>query len=267
LEVATSPFGMPLEHFLIDPPSSIVPQQLGLTPVGVRGVVDTDGIYQVLDWVGSDSYPKVSDFIDEAKVSGVSRRCEGPGVDYSMITPESRLLLVHSRAAITNWQAMLHAIGQELGNGAWRCQKHGCRCGICASVAERHVKQLETCTQLPFKLGETIETDRETARLLVDPTGCLSIAWHDFEPKDLDLPSDNGPLRAGLRKRPGSTYPAKLRPWLEGKPFVPTYSVGIFARLPIGGIAVVQDPVDRARQDAQYRKASAAHVPVSLVKE
>jgi hypothetical protein len=275
LEVATSPFGMPLEHFLIDPPRLITPAAIGLTPIGVRGITDQHGVYHVVDWVGSEHYPKVGDFIDEAQQGGISRRCEGPGVDYSKITPESRLLLAHSRASFANSLAFMGMIAAE--SNAWRCTKEHCRCGICVEIATAHKTAFAACRAEVEKVGgavERAEIDAEHAH----HTDCLSLHWHDFTRAELVAGSGATVIgctcdprdrdRLHLRRRPHGDYYAQQRPCLaDGTEFRPEYRTAIFARLPIGGIAVVRDREQTWRQTAQFDKASAAHVAVTLVDE
>jgi hypothetical protein len=58
-------------------------------------------VWHVFDVVGQDSYPNVCDVVEEARWLGVSRRCEL--LDYSRLTRESRLVLIHQRAYIKNF--------------------------------------------------------------------------------------------------------------------------------------------------------------------
>src|SRR5262245_36141654 len=112
LTVDTSPNGSPIEHFLVDEPQPINIAELGITPRGVH-LIERDGVCHAFDWVGQDSYPNVADFIEEARRLGVSRRCELP--DYSKLTAESRLILIHARAWIENPEAYRAAMaGREL---------------------------------------------------------------------------------------------------------------------------------------------------------
>src|SRR5262245_30270640 len=99
LSVPTSEDGLPIEYFLIDPPQPVELVALGLSPRGVH-LVQKDGVWHVFDVVGQDNYPNVCDVVIEAKALGVSRRCELP--DYSNLSSESRLVLVHQRAFIKN---------------------------------------------------------------------------------------------------------------------------------------------------------------------
>jgi hypothetical protein len=82
-ECKLSPFGMPIEHFLIDPPNPI-PDDLGLTPVGVK-LFERDGVFHILDWVGSAHYKNVADFIEETRNFGASRRLS-KSTDFSKLT-------------------------------------------------------------------------------------------------------------------------------------------------------------------------------------
>ena len=267
LEVATSPFGMPLEHFLLDPPRLIQPMSIGLSPIGVRGITDGHGVYHVVDWVGTEHYPKLADFLDEAQVGGISRRCEGSGVDYSKITPESRLLLAHSRASFANALTFMGMIATEAN--AWACTKAGCRCGNCQEIARIHANTFAECRKaIEEHDGDLAKADVE----YFDAThaDCLALHSHDFGRDDLtaDGATEIGTgARSYWRKRPHGQYLAKRRPSYNGNEFRPEYRIAIFARLPIGSIAVVRDRNKPERETSQFEKASAAHVDVRLVDE
>jgi hypothetical protein len=90
--------GRPVEEFLIDPPIVIDPARLGLASVGVT-LIERDGVMHVLDIVGREHYPTVASFIDEARRMGVSRRAPRT-IDFTRITPSSRLLLAHAHADV-----------------------------------------------------------------------------------------------------------------------------------------------------------------------
>lgn len=114
-ECGLSPFGRPVEAFLFDPPLP-VPEGLSVNPLGVTFVQADQMVngrlvstVHIVDWVGADHYPNVADFIEEVRVLGVSRRLSS-SLDYSLLTKESRLLLVHSRAYIAN-----HTEYQQVG--------------------------------------------------------------------------------------------------------------------------------------------------------
>jgi hypothetical protein len=100
LAVPLGPYGKPLEAFLIDPPTLIDGEALGLSAVGVT-MVERDGVTHVLDVVGREHYPTVAEFLDEARRLGVSRRIARTS-DFSRITKESRLILLHQHADVAN---------------------------------------------------------------------------------------------------------------------------------------------------------------------
>lgn len=96
--------GVPLENFIVDQPQIVNPISLGLSPIGVT-LVEVNGVYHVFDIVGRNYYPNVADFIEEAKVLGISRRIPQT-VDFSLLTKKSRLVLVHEHAWINNFMGI-----------------------------------------------------------------------------------------------------------------------------------------------------------------
>jgi hypothetical protein len=119
-----SPDGTPIEEYLIDVPTLI---PLGLT-IAARGVslIEFGGVTHVIDWVGSDHYPNVADFVEECMRFGLSRRLPST-LDFSCLTPASRILLVHARARLENASLygpfpcpkQLHDPGSDACIGAW----------------------------------------------------------------------------------------------------------------------------------------------------
>lgn len=99
LECGLSPNGKPIEHFLMDPPTPI-PDDVAIPKQGI-GWVHRDGVWHVLDHVGAVHYPNVADFIEEARLYGISRRVPRTTL-FRRLTKDSRLLLVHGRAIVTN---------------------------------------------------------------------------------------------------------------------------------------------------------------------
>ncbi len=128
VECVFGPSGQPIEAFLFDPPI-IVPA--GFT-VPTRGVVlvERAGIWHVVDRVGNEFYPSPADMAEEIKRFGLSRRIPN-NIDFSKLTPESRILLVHDRAWVDNcadfapWKCPKghaeHAYDQEppMCSGVW----------------------------------------------------------------------------------------------------------------------------------------------------
>ncbi len=116
LESALSPYGRPLEEFLIDPPLP-VPDGLDIInkpllwprtlPSG-DPVCDADEqpIYDVLIWVGGEYYPYCPDFVEEVRRYGASRRLN-PNLDLSRLSRWSRMILVHPRARNLVWQTQM----------------------------------------------------------------------------------------------------------------------------------------------------------------
>lgn len=92
--VGISPFGKPIEFFLVDP---VLPWKGGTLRAPML-IEDKKGINHVVMWIGETYYPFVPDFVEEAKIMGVSKRVPRT-FDLSVLTPgKSRLLLVHPNA-------------------------------------------------------------------------------------------------------------------------------------------------------------------------
>lgn len=105
LAIPLVPGGSPIEHFLIDPPIVIDPEELGISAVGVSLLPhpEQDGseTTHIYDIVGREHYPTVGEFVAEARRMGISRRIAA-NTEFAKITADSRLLLLHAHADIAN---------------------------------------------------------------------------------------------------------------------------------------------------------------------
>jgi hypothetical protein len=102
IECQLAPDGLPIEYFFCDPPTP-VPKNLRI-PYRGMGTIVINGVTHLVDHVGSQSYPNVADFIEEARRFGISRRIP-KNFPFEKLSPESKILLVHDRAYIKNIQA------------------------------------------------------------------------------------------------------------------------------------------------------------------
>lgn len=242
IEVGTDENGLPVECFLVDEPLPLyrvesgrsfkyfVNSDFGPVEIKPRGVnlVSVKGVTHVFDWIGKQFYPYVWDFIEEARRYGVSRRCEMP--DYSMISSESRLVLVHPGAWIENAREYRDAIISE--DRTWYCPK--------MAIPPRYLS------------GEIHE-------IADDSHHCLGYGYHDFEELDITC-SDGGVLRRELAS--GERYLVERRP----DNVRPVYRAAIFARFSIPKLVVVADTKDQTHNN-KLDRLSGAGVKVELVEE
>ena len=102
VETLLGPDGHPIECMIKDPPLGIDVQSMGLTPVGIK-LIEHQGVVHIFDWVGEGYYPNVSDFIEEVRRFGASRRLS-QNLDFSKLSARSRLILIHSRAGVPEFE-------------------------------------------------------------------------------------------------------------------------------------------------------------------
>ena len=98
-ETRLSPFGEPVETFILCPPKPIEMAAWGLAPRGAK-LVEIEGVWHVFDIVSKTDY-QVADYIEETRCKGASRRLSRM-LDFSKLSEESRLVLIHERAIIEN---------------------------------------------------------------------------------------------------------------------------------------------------------------------
>ncbi len=107
-ECGTSPFGQPVEFFLIDPPVRYSVMNIEIAAVGVK-LLSRGGVSHIFDWVGAEHYENVVDFIEEVRRFGLSRRLPIT-TEFEYLTPDSRLVTMHERAYVHNWQDLLRRV-------------------------------------------------------------------------------------------------------------------------------------------------------------
>jgi hypothetical protein len=201
-ESGMSPFGSPVEAFLCDPPLILDFARLGVIPRGTH-LVELKGVTHVFDWVGSNHYPNVADFVEEVRRFGVSRRLS-PQLDFSKLTPESRLFLVHARAYASNFADYTKE---------WR-----------------YTREANEAHPFPRCPKERLDHDQESP-----PSCCVGMYWQDIE-GGASTGSDD--VRAVEVKMPAFSYNAFARP--EG--LKPVYVPAVFGVFPISRlVAVAQD--------------------------
>jgi len=101
-ETRLSPFGEPVEAFILCPPKPIDIAAWGLAPRGAR-LIEIEGVGHIFDIVSKADY-RVADFVQETYRKGASRRLSSK-LNFSALTEESRLILIHAQAIIENYNA------------------------------------------------------------------------------------------------------------------------------------------------------------------
>jgi hypothetical protein len=232
-ECPLSPYGKPLEDFLCDPPVVVDVQALGITPIGVK-LMERNGVWHILDWVGSTHYPNVGDFVEEVRRLGMSRRLSTT-LDFQKLTAESRILLLHARAHIENYEEY---------------QKK-----------EPDLEELFSLVPYPTCPKGLSEHERPNM-----DTMCARLWYQDVIQGEAvekqEGETSKARLRAVTRKMPAFEYHALTAP--EG--IEPEYKVAIFASFPVTNLAVVKDN-DGGSHNRSMMLAENARIPVNLVDE
>ncbi|MCI0393267.1 MAG: hypothetical protein MOB07_31445 [Acidobacteria bacterium] len=235
LTVATSEFGSPIDDFLRDPPEIVDLDQLQVPKRHPVALPRTNGngqeVYHVYDYVGAEHYPDLASFIEEAREMGISRRCELP--DYSVLTPASKLVLIHPRAWIEPYAAYYDAMSGE-ETDTWKCPKR-------LSGASR---------------AEDLRLHAFHERAM-----CARLWWHDIEPLKNDSKGHRDMRIVGLPC--GSVYYGFNIP----DEIEPEYSTAIFGVFPLGHLEVVRDKMDGAHEKKLKKLKLEAQLPFDEVEE
>ena len=209
--VSGSPFGKPLEWFLMDPPVPVPMHEeraLGLKNVGVSILPDAEGVHHIWDIVGRESYPNVADFVEEMRYflsigrEAMSRKLP-KNLDFSRLEHgRSRHVLLHRHAVIDN-------------------------CGDLYEAIHRHGRS-HSC---PKDIDEHLPLERADGFPLLPEMMCAGLWWEDVVGPNTDI--------VGIRYMPSFSYEARP-PLIETE-----HTLGIFAVMPITSLVVIKD--DRRR--------------------
>lgn len=222
------PAGRPVEDFLICPPQAIPdPEGAGISATGVKALdLGPDGVH-VVDWVGSSHYPLVTDFVEETKRLGISRRVPTT-FPFQTLGPNSMMILLHARAHIVNWEELVDGIAQAADNYIRPCPLH----------LTRH--------------------NHDTNRLM---EMCAGLWWEDGKPDADELESADG-RRYYFHQFVNTRYRLAHPP--EG---VHTHHMlAAFGRFPIHRLEVIADPQQGTHEEA-LDKIGRCSLPVAVVKE
>lgn len=127
-----SPYGKPIEHFIVDPPVYVEYKNFR-TPI----LIEND----LLLWVGAEHYPYPSDFIEEARAFGISKRIP-VNFPVEKITVMSKMYFIHSRAIVKNYREFPPPI-------------------YCPGNHEPHFNQEDCCIGYSYSLSATDEEIRK----------------------------------------------------------------------------------------------------------
>jgi hypothetical protein len=124
--------------------------------VGVDIIMGPDGLYHVVDHVGLSYYPWASDILEEGRLYGFSRRVP-KNLDFSKLTPGSRILMVHARGLLGNAGA-LHPYFDD--------EKLRRRCGLYSKIGSlEHLNDPSIpCSRDAYAVAPATEVNAEALR-------------------------------------------------------------------------------------------------------
>jgi hypothetical protein len=222
LEVGASPNGQPLENFLVDAPSPYVTKQ----KIGVDFVQDkTTGVWHIFDHVGAQYYPFASDFLEEARLHGVSRKIARSS-RFDHLTSDSRLYVVHPHAIVTNAREIHPHLPEHR-------LKHRCA-HFARSGDDAH---------------------------LHDPDLSCSRLWYGLAPANSTRITSDGGLLPERQLTPDTAYVVEPLPFETPAPH---YASGIVAVLPITSISVIASKDGSHAATAAKLQAAVRGIPVNV---
>lgn len=215
--------GYPIEHFIKDAPEVMDFEAMGVTPIGVK-LIEFGGVWHIFDWVGEKHYPYPADFIEEARVMGVSRRLSR-SLAFEKLSSASRMFLIHAKAHVLN----PYDYYDNWGDTAHLRYNKACPKGKC------------TCSGNDRIIRQAHEREGHSGM-------CAKIWWHDIEGDGLMA-----------RRTPGSdiAYQVSSRP----AGVTPDYAPAVFGIFPIPRLVIIKDPDGDSHTEAK-KLAGASEIQV-----
>ena len=232
-ELGFSAHGKPIEAFLLDPPIPADIEKLNISPIGVH-LIEREGVWHVVDWIGSIHYENVTDFLEEVRRYGVSRRLELTEEQYKMLSQNSRLLAVHVAGIIESPQMYWsERMGQQN-----------------SVIEEGYQYDWNLCPK---------GNEQHQAGAGGKPM-CAGLWWEDVLGVE---PLIEG-SRLGRRKMPAFEYFAAAPP---NEPEV-EHTPAFIASFPLGRIVVIADPDNGTHEDKMKKLSNLQDgIEVDLVEE
>lgn len=251
IESGLSPFGLPLEHFILDPPERWPGEKLPSLGVKIQKI---DGFFHIVDVVGESHYPSPADYLEEGRRMGFSRKVN-PGLDFSLLTAgASRIVTLHPKAIVKDWER--HA---SWGQSSYQLDAMG--------FSDLYEVNPQKCF-CPIYKREKDEKHINDAHHF-----CTGYHWMLWDPDQPVQESES--YQAGQRTAPASdflvnrtigstTYKVfRSKIWLDN----PEYEVGIIASLPITNIAVIKAKDGSHTETAAKVSEKTKQIPVTIEDE
>lgn len=235
-ECGTSRNGVPLEHFLVDPPKPMNVDH----KVGVELIRGPDDRYHLIDWVGSAHYPNVADFLEEGLRHGFSRRLPRK-LDLTVLDRGSRLLIVHARGKRVGPRDTDHRVQRLKPDDMTRqSMMHRCAVFVKSDGADSSHWQADfqgSCSRDHWSLPATTG--------IADGEEIVARRMEPHESIRESIVKGDGRILF-YRQFVNIEYPVFPPAWLyDPEPTDPfTYEPALVATLPITNVTVVKDDAD-----------------------
>jgi hypothetical protein len=280
------PGGRPVEDFLFCPPTRL--EELAkwtgeLAHLGVK-LVQVGSVWHIFDWVGSQHYPNVADFVEEVRRFGLSRRLPKT-LDFSKLTAESRIFLVHDRAWVqpfdayaANWQGGLQGgllpykmCPKPEENPEHDLLRHNTQRLTEADIVKGGgVVTMGGSVSVIIAEAKRVQADRVDWHESTPASMCAGVWWEDVaggerlthyqDPAGNVIPVDPG-SRMVVRAMPSFSYSAVCRP--DG--VEPAYKPAYFASFPMTRLVVIR--AADGSHESTAEKAAQAEIPLDIENE
>lgn len=240
-ESGLGPNGLPLEFFIPDRIVPINAEALGLAAIGVKLIQSAKtGVWHIFDIVGAESYPNPADWLEETRRYGASRRLS-PTLPYHLLTSESRMFILHSRAYVANYPEYYNV--RDLARPCWQTSRPDHYFWQwCPHVPDPELTDPRWVTEVASRQFAGHRQDgRPTGRGSAPAAFCPGLWWEDLRVDDRHEETRTG-WTANLRNErdvaihmPSFSYYGRKTPYGVRA----QYKLAVMAIMPITNLIVV----------------------------
>lgn len=235
-----SPFGIPINSFLFDPPWVPIDTEGNVHYPGAVGLhlVENpykEGVVDLWDWIGEQYYPYFPDFWEEARLYGLSRRISS-NTNFEQLSKDSGIIGFHRKGILKGSRKFYEYLLNTFEKNTFM--------DLCPQNYEHRLDDKENifCVRYLWQLVDEVEEYEN--RLHVIP-----------------IPRSSNNLQ--------NFYMAAYYPdWIKSKQFKVEWIPAAMFRLPIHRLEIVKDPIGGLHELALEKiEKSVTDIPYQVVTE
>lgn len=244
-ESGLGPNGLPIELFVPDRVVPVDGEAMGLSSIGVKLIRSKKtGVWNIYDIVGQEHYPNPTDWLEETRRYGASRRLS-QSLPFHLLTSASRMIVLHRRAYIQNYQEYYDV--RDLPRPSWEERPDLYFWQHCPHAPEIDTTDLEWIGALARRglEGHTMSGAWNKDRRVTE--FCPGLWWEDLTIDDHHDETRTAWVAKLRNERDAAVHMPAFSYYGRKTPYGvrPVYKLAVMAIMPITNLVVVDGGTDR----------------------